>query len=317
MWNFYKRKKVAATATKRKYKYKIGLALSGGGAKGFAHIGAIKAFEEAGLTFDFISGTSAGSIVGALFAAGFSSESMEQLGKTIKESDIKNSKILLVPSKSENIASLMRKFAGDISFKDLKIPFACCATDISSGEEVILDKGQLAPAVAASCSAPVFFDGIVLDGVRLVDGGLVNNIPADVVRRMGAEIVVSVSLNETGSEGTDSKNILNVLWATFAITMRSTSYKGILNSDFLIRPNLKGFKATKLAGIDEMIKAGYDAAKDQIPFVLEILGEKIKKTKVKKPKKEKRIKDKKDEAENIIKQDNIIEDKEIFESGEN
>lgn len=262
-----------------KPKHTVGLALSGGGAKGFAHIGVIRAFEEVGLTFDVVTGTSVGSLVGALYCAGIDSHKMEEIGKSLKMSEILDKKILLTPSKSQNVEKLVKNAIGEITFEELPKKFACTATNMVNGEEVLLQNGSVALAVSASCSAPIFFDGVQMEDMRLYDGGLVNNLPADATRRLGAEFVVGVTLSNTGIDGTDKTNLFSVAKTTFSIISRSTSIKGIMNSDVLISPVLLGKKSSKIDNandVEEMIQAGYQATKSKIPQIMELMGIKIK-----------------------------------------
>lgn len=263
---------VTPVRTKLKHKYKVGLALSGGGAKGIAHIGVIKAFEEVGLDFDFVAGTSVGSLVGAAYCAGTGWEKMAEFCRSVKEKDIRNSRTIFFPSESRNIEKLAHKLLNGKNFNELNKPFVCNAVDLATGEEKVFDRGNLAKAISASSSVPVIFTGVNIDGAHYVDGGLLNIIPADLVRRMGAEYVVSVDLNSTRGEGTGSKRLLSVFWATFNIAMKSTAYKGIMNTDVMIEPDLKKFKSTKLMYIDEMIEEGYRAAMEQLPVIKLMLG---------------------------------------------
>lgn len=276
VFSFFKTKSQKQINFKQQTRLKLGLSLSGGGAKGFAHIGVLRAFEEIGLNFDIVTGTSVGSIVGALYSSGIDSRQMEEFGKRLKTSDVLDKKILISPSKSKNVENLVKNWIGDVKFCDLSKRFACIATNIKNGAEVILQSGSVATAVSASCSAPIFFDGVELDEMRLYDGGLTNNLPSDVARRMGADIVVGVTLSNTGTEGTEKTNLISVAKSSFGIILRSTSMKGILNSDVLISPILTGKKSSKLEGIDvamQMITAGYDSAKEKIPTILKIIDE--------------------------------------------
>lgn len=253
----------------------LGLALSGGGAKGFAHVGVLRAIEESELNFDVVVGTSVGSLVGALYSAGVDSYEMEKIGKSLKTGDILDKKFFIAPSKSQNIEKLVKNVIGDIEFKDLNKKFACCATNMLNGQEVVLQAGKVATAVSASCSAPIFFDGVETDGMRLFDGGLVNNLPADLARQLGANIVVGVTLSNTGTEGTEKTNPFSIAKSTFNIISRSTSIKGLMNSDLLIAPVLTNKRSSKLEGIEsaeEMIKVGYEFAKLQIPKIYELLN---------------------------------------------
>ena len=140
-----------------KKKVKMGLALGGGGARGFAHLGAIKAFEEYGLKFDYVAGTSVGSLVGAFYAAGYSFDQIFKIAKNIQIKDIKSNKILFMPSKTDGIEEIITQNLGDINIEDLPLPYSAVAVDIKSTNEVCLTKGNLAKAVAGSCCVPGIF----------------------------------------------------------------------------------------------------------------------------------------------------------------
>ncbi len=273
-WGRKKEELPEKTAPKLRHRYKVGLALSGGGAKGIAHVGVIRAFKETGLDFDFVAGTSVGSLVGAAYCAGISWEEMAEFCRSVKEKDIRNSRSVFFPSESRNIERLAYRLLGGKNFNELKTPFACNAVNLATGEERIFTRGNLAKAISASCSVPVIFSGVDIEGEHYVDGGLLNTIPSDIARCMGADYVVAVDLNPTRGEGTSSRRLLSVFWATFNIAMKSTAYKGIMNTDVMIEPDLKRFKSTKLEGVDEMIEEGYRAALEQMPVIKLMLGAK-------------------------------------------
>ncbi|MEG2014247.1 MAG: patatin-like phospholipase family protein [Clostridia bacterium] len=258
--------------SKLRLKQKIGLALSGGGARGFAHIGAIKAFCEAGIEFDYVSGTSAGSIIGAGYCAGLSAHQMQEFAYTLTEKEIRNSSILFIPSKSSNIEQVVSRLLPVKDFSEMKIPFCAVAVDLITGEEVHLTSGLVAKAVSASCAVPLVFTPVKIDEYTLIDGGVLNTIPADTLRTMGAEFVVSVDINHTRGEGTQSLKLIDTLQATWRIIMKSTAFKGTLNTDVLIEPELQKFSSLKLASIDDMIDEGYRATKEKIPEILELIG---------------------------------------------
>lgn len=254
-------------------KIQAGIAFGGGGARGFGHIGAIKAFEEYGIDFTFVAGTSAGSMVGAMYAHGFTSEQMTEMAKSIKEKDIRNSKVIFVPSRSSNLEDVMRGFIGDVVFSDLKKPFIAVAADIKSGEEVWLKSGSVARAVSASCAVPAIFTPVLWQDYILQDGGLCNTVPGDVVKKMGADVSVSIDINCTrgSGTGTDSFKTLDILSASLGIAMKSAAFRGRLGSDLIIEPDLKRFRSTKIGGIDEMIEEGYRATVEKIPEIKKLL----------------------------------------------
>ena len=177
-------------------KPKIAIAFGGGGARGFAHIGVIKALEEYGVKFDYVTGTSAGSIVGAAYAAGLSYKEIYDIAKNIKTKDVKSSKILFMPSKTEGIENIMKNALGDINIEDLKIPFSAVAVDIKSTNQIVISKGNLAKAVAGSSCVPMVFQPVEFEDFLLCDGGLQDSIPADVPRYFGYDYVVAVDVNK-------------------------------------------------------------------------------------------------------------------------
>ena len=254
-----------------KNKYKLGLALGGGGARGFAHIGVLKAFEEEGIVFDEISGTSAGSIVAALYAYGLTATEMENVAKTIRPKDIKKG-LFFMPSETDGIENIIKGAVGDVHFDELKLPFTAVAVDLITGKEVHLRAGNVAKSVAASCAVPGFFKRVEIDTYRLADGGLQNTIPADVVRKDGCKVVISVDVNHTRGEGTSSTKLLDILSASLGIVMKSNAVNGKIFSDLVIEPDLKKFKSTSMDGYLEMIDIGYKEAKKRMPEIKELLG---------------------------------------------
>ena len=268
-WKWPKKKDKNAQNGYQKLKFKLGLALSGGGTRGFAHIGVLRAFEEEHIRFDYVAGTSAGSLIGSMYCAGVTCEQMIEASKQVKQRDIVGR--LFINSDSNNIAKVANRLLADKTFKDLSIPFAAVAVDISDGQEVILTKGSVAKAVSASCAVPVVFKPVELDGMVLVDGGLLNNMPADVCRRMGAEVVIGVDLNCHRGSGTKSRKLKDTALATWSIVTKSSMYKGNHNSDLVIEPELLEYKNTSLKHIDEMVEEGYRAAKEKMAEIKELL----------------------------------------------
>ena len=215
-------------------KFKVGLAFGGGGTKGFAHIGAIKAFEENGITFDEVSGTSVGSIAATFYAFGLTSQEMMQKAKSIKVSDIRNSKLFFVPSKTDGLENFIKNSIGDAYFEDMKKPLTIVAVDLKSAQEVHLTKGNVAKAVAGSCAVPGIFNPVDFGEYRLADGGLQNTIPADVLRNNGCRYVISIDCNSTRGQGTDSTKLVDILFASIRIMMKSNAIKGKVYSDICI-----------------------------------------------------------------------------------
>ena len=279
MFSIFKKK--VSNELKRYKNVKIGLSLGGGATRGFAHLGAIKAFEEAGIKFDFVAGTSAGSLVGAFYSAGLSYEQMYNIASGIKEKEIRTSKIILIPSKTTGIENLIIDNLGDIDIQDLPLPFAPVVVDLKSTEEIALRRGNLAKAVAGSCAVPGVFAPVEFEGKLLADGGLQNTIPADIPKLFGCDYVVAVDVNSTRAYGTESAKLLDVMGASIRILMKSNAIKGYVYSEVIIKPNLKRFKSTSIAGYEEMIEEGYKATKAMIPEILEVFKRKPLKAKFK------------------------------------
>ena len=254
---------------------KVGLAFGGGGARGFSHIGVIKAFEEYGLKFDYVAGTSVGSLIGAAYAKGMTSQEMYDRAKKLKVKDIKTNKIFFMPSKTDGLQSLAVELFGDIDIQELPTPFSAVAVDLKSTKEVCISHGNLAKALAGSCCVPGIFQPVEFGDRLLCDGGLQNTIPANVPRYFGCDYVVSVDCNSTRTYGTDSSKVLDVLGCSIRILMKSNAIKGYIYSDVMIATNNKKFKSTKLDGLDEMVETGYKNAIDMMPEIMKIFGRKM------------------------------------------
>lgn len=255
---------------------KIGVAFGGGGARGFSHLGAIKAFEEFGLKFDHIAGTSAGSFVGAFYAAGYTFDQMYNIAKNIRMKDIKTNLVPFVPSKIDGVGDIVKKNLGDINIEDLKTPFSAVAVDLISTNEVVFSKGNLAKAVMGSCAVPAVFHPVEHNGMLLADGGLQNTIPADVLRFYGCDYVVAIDVNKSRTYGTNSSKLTDVVMCSIRILMKSNAVRGYVASDVVIGPETKRFKSTSTNGMDEMIEEGYNATIDAMPAIMELFGKKKK-----------------------------------------
>ena len=260
---------------KKHKKVRIGLALGGGGTRGIAHIGVLKAFEEKGIKFDFISGTSVGSIIGAMWASGKTASEMLEIAKNIKVKDIRHSKFFL-PSKTDGIEKLLTDNLGDINIEDLPIPFCAVAVDLVTGDEIVFSKGNLSKIVAGSCSVPGVFVPVEYNGMNLADGGLQNNIPSDVPRHFGCDYVIAVDVNATRGEGTSSIKLIEVLKATIRIMSKSNCVKGYRNADIVVQPNMREFSSTKVDDIDQMYLEGYTAGKEAVEEILNLISHKQK-----------------------------------------
>ena len=246
---------------------KIGIAFGGGGARGFVHLGVIKALEEHGLQFHSIAGTSAGSIVGAVYASGRSFKEIYDMAKKISVKDIKTSKIPLVPSKTDGIQKLIIDNLGDLNIEELNTPFRAVAVDLKSTKEVCISHGNLAKAVAGSCAVPGVFVPVEFGELLLADGGLQNTIPADALRFDDCDYVISVDCNKSRTYGTDSTKVMDVISCSIRILMKSNAIKGYLYSDLVVAPETKHFKSTKMNDLDAAIEEGYKTTIDMMPQI--------------------------------------------------
>ena len=179
-------------------KKKVGLVLGGGVARGIAHIGVLKVLQAYKVPIDYIVGTSSGSIVGAAYASGMDVDLIEQVALHIHWGEMLKFAFFRPGFVSEEaIEGFVIKYIGDMSFSDLKIPFAAVASDIRTGEEVVLGEGKVFRAVAASSAFPGFFSPADIEGKFLIDGGIAGNVPVDAARRMGAEFVIASNVIPT------------------------------------------------------------------------------------------------------------------------
>lgn len=272
MFSFFKKNESNQIQINRKTK--IGLALGGGGARGIGHIGALKAFEELGIKFDYVAGTSAGSIVGALYSYGFSASQIEDLAKSLKKSDITKGLIpFLKPAKAERLEDLVNRVFGDITvFSEMKIPFCAVCTDLKTGKEIDFDYGNVSKVVSGSCAVPGIFTPVEYENMHLVDGGLRNNVPVDVVKKMGANVVFAIDVNHLRGTGTSSLSTVSVLSSTIGIMMQAKVDHTLGMADLIFEPALESFSPLKLEGVEQMIQIGYDTVMANRDKIQRILG---------------------------------------------
>jgi len=254
---------------------KLGLALSGGGTLGLAYVGVFRAFNEVGIKFDYVAGTSVGALMAAIYSAGIDLEHVVERGRGLKTKDILTNRIPLMPSKTDRLLEQTRGVLEGKNFSDLKVPFTAVAVDIISGEEVHLRDGDLATAITASCAVPGIFHPVEIGNYRLYDGGLRNNIPADVVREMGADIVITVDANPKRGYGTTSERYLELMKASLRILMKANSLNGYIQSDYVLKLDLSKFSSMKVDGIDDMVQIGYETTKREMPEILKTLGMRV------------------------------------------
>jgi NTE family protein len=260
---------------------KVGLALGGGGARGLAHIGILKGFQEADLPVDAIAGTSVGALIGALYAAGISTHELEEMTAQIGWSSLTNvSRFslfrLLVAERrltTDNMETYLRRHIGDRRFDQLNIPFACTATDLQTGERVVFREGSVALAARASATIPGFFEPVVFRHRYLVDGGLVSNIPTDLVSALGAGFIVAVDVTADFTRF-QPKNVMAILNQAIYIQSETMSRQELARADIVIRPHLGDISAIDLSRSAECIDGGVIAARRIAPRIKRLLLEK-------------------------------------------
>lgn len=284
---------------------KVALVLSGGGARGVAQIGVLKALERHNIPVDFISSTSLGAIVGGLYASGYTTAEIEKLALTTDWDEVlslsgetKRTELFVDQKLADDRSFLLVRFEGfepvipsavstgqrltnflstqtlqalyhpDPSFDDLRIPFRAVSTDLISGKRIIMSEGSLAEALRASATVPLLFSPIEKDSMQLVDGGLVSNIPVDIAKDAGYEIVIAVN----STSGLRTADELKAPWQTadqiMGIMMQLGNRMALRQADVVITPDIGNHLSSDFRGLDTLIDAGERAAEAQIPEIL-------------------------------------------------
>ncbi|MFH6997646.1 patatin-like phospholipase family protein [Flavobacterium sp. FlaQc-57] len=272
---------------------KIGLVLSGGGAKGFAHIGVLKVLEEAGIKIDYIGGTSMGSIIGGLYASGYNASQIDSIFKRTNFDELIND---YIPRSSKNfygkkndelyalvlpfsnfkvgipealskgmynynlLSSLTRNVRHVRDFNQLPTPFLCIGTNIETGEEVLLNKGNLVQAMMASAAFPSLFTPVEIDGKLLVDGGVVNNYPIKEVRNLGADIIIGVDVQDDLLNRKSLKNATRILVQITNLQSIDKMKNKIKDTDVYIKPDIRDYGVISFDKGEEIIRKGEEAA---------------------------------------------------------
>ena len=239
---------------------RIGLALGGGAARGFAHIGVIQALEESGIRPDLVVGTSAGSLVAALYASGRSSAELIQLADAMDESAITD---WAFPGRGlirgEALARFVRQHTAGKSIEQMALPLGIVATDLDSGAPILFQRGDPGVAVRASSAVPAVFQPVRIGTREYVDGGLVSPVPVRFARQMGAELVIAVDIS-AAPEGNATGDPMRMLLQTFAIMGRSINGFELRDADVVLRPRLPGVSGADFAARKRVIQAGREAA---------------------------------------------------------
>ena len=270
--NFLRKRKIE----KFRKNHKIGLCLSGGGTRGLAYIGVFRAFEQYGIKFDAVAGASIGSLFAAMYASGMSSSEMQKWAMKAKDSDFRKSKLGFLPSKMDNLAEMINKIMPNTKLENLQTPCYIVAVDVRTGEEKHFSSGEIAPIITGSCAIPGVFCPVKYKNMVLIDGGVSNNIPVDVLKNNGCDIVITIDCNSTRGGGTNSNSLVTQFVTSVGIMMANNSKKGIKLSDLIISPDMKRFSSLKLDGREEMIKEGYAATVNKMDEIKKVMSGRVK-----------------------------------------
>src|SRR5215203_4959743 len=254
---------------------RLGLALSGGAARGLAHVGVLKVFAEQGLRVDCVAGTSAGALVGGALASGMPVEEIEKIGRTLRWRDLGRMTVSRLGVQSNAVMEEYVRARFPVSrFEELPTPFAAVATDLHTGAAVVMrDEGDVGFAVRASCAVPGWYVPVTDErGRQLVDGGLVANLPVSVVRALGAEMVVAVDVNSEGAKFLGPPaSVIGVLLQSMVVVQRTAVAHQRQLADVVISPSVGHLRWDEMTRAEEFIEAGVVAARAAIPSIKELL----------------------------------------------
>ncbi|WP_194767293.1 patatin-like phospholipase family protein [Tamlana sp. I1] len=278
-------------------KPKVGLVLSGGGAKGLAHIGVLKVIDSLGIKIDYVAGTSMGAVIGGLYAAGYSGKQLDSLfhvvnfdkiinddlpraSKTFYERDNTEKYAVKLPfdkfsiklpsaiSKGHNTYNLFSNLLIGVSniddFSKLPIPFFCMATNVENGQQVVLDKGNLPQCIMASAALPSLFQPVLINNTVLVDGGVVNNYPVDEMREKGMDVIIGVDVQDGLSDRERLTSAPNVLLQINNFRTIDDMKLKVGKTDVYIKPDIEDFNIISFSGGEDIIESGNDAALAQL-----------------------------------------------------
>lgn len=248
---------------------KIGLALGGGAARGFAHIGVLQVLEEQGIKPDLVVGTSAGSVVATLYAAGKTPAELTNMAMTLDESTITD---WVFPGRSllkgEALAKFVRNLTAGRQIESMRMPLGIVAADLQNGQPILFRRGDPGMAVRASSSVPGVFEPVKIGGREYIDGGAVSPIPVRYAKQMGADIVIAVDISAI-PEGQPTKGAVDILLQTFNIMGHAISQYELQDADVVMRPKLEGIGSTEFSARRLSILAGREAALMVMPQLKE------------------------------------------------
>ena len=240
---------------------------SGGAARGFAHIGVISVLQEAGIKPDLVVGTSAGSLVAALYASGKTPAQLVQVAMAMDQSAISDWSVPLFGNgvlRGDALAKYVNAQVGGRSMETLPMPLGVVATDLRSGQAVLFRTGDTGVAVRASCSVPAVFTPVRIKGQDYVDGGLVSPVPVQFARQMGAQLIIGVDISSP-PDANVSTDVFQVLMQTFSIMGRSLNMHELKDAQIVVRPDLASVRSTDFSGRQRAIDAGRAAMLAALP----------------------------------------------------
>ncbi len=253
----------------------IAFVLGGGGARGFAHAGVLKVLDDAGIRADLVVGTSAGSLVGALYAGGIRNDELVQTALAVQREELVD---FVFPHRGfiegNRLQTYIDKALNGRLIEQLDIPFVAVATELATGRLVAFTRGDTGMAVRASCSVPVVFQPTTIRGIEYVDGGLVSPVPVRLARDSGADLVIAVDVSRQPDEQKGLDSTAAMLGHAFVVMEHALAQEESKLADVVIRPNLAKVRATDLAARGEAIAAGEDAARAALPRIRSVIAEK-------------------------------------------
>ena len=272
---------------------KVGIALGGGAARGFAHIGVLEILDKENIPVDMIAGTSAGAVIGALYAQGINADRIKKMVlemdgfQRFQLVDISIPKTGFLAGKK--ITELLKSVIGDVEFSDLDIPFACTATDIMTGEEIIINKGPVLDAVRASISVPIIFAAVKYKSRFLVDGGLMDQVPVDVIKDMGPDITIGVNVTPRINNSRKrlyiddvtpykqrmekEPNMYTIMMNYMSIVNSKAADASLRRADIVIEPRLSGINFTDFKKAEQCILEGEFAGIDALLDIKRLLND--------------------------------------------
>ena len=246
---------------------RIGLALGGGAARGFAHVGVIQVLEENGIRPVLVTGTSAGSLVAAIYASGKTGAQLQQVAESMEEAAITDWTLPIFSRgmlRGEALARYVNSQVGSRRIEDLPMPLGIVATDLNTGKGVLFQRGDTGTAVRASSAVPALFQPVRISGHDYVDGGLVSPVPVGAARKMGAELVIAVDISNM-PEGSLTGGTLEILLQTFSIMGKSINNFELRDADIVVRPALMGVSSADFGARKRSIEAGRQAMLRMMP----------------------------------------------------